>query len=529
MNIKSLVIVGGGSSGWMTASTLTSKFPQLNITLIESEKIPTIGVGESTLGYINRFMNFLDIKDRDFMPYCQATYKNSIQFTDFYKKQHRFQYPFGDLITIPEVEYPDSVNTTKEAMEDEFNAQVRSPHEFYLLKAMHKNDISFNDFSRYFNFNTLLAEYNKQTDENIEGFNFKTDTAYHLDATKFGDYLKNTFCKNITHIQETVTDIKLFDEGIEYIKTNDKTIKADLFIDCSGFSSILIDKFDNPYYNFKNLVNDSAMVTQTPNLDESDRRKNIRNVTDCKGMKEGWMWTIPLWNRTSNGYVYSSKFSDKETIEREFRTELNYTEDIKHIKFKHGCRKKSWIKNVVSIGLSYGFIEPLESTGLFTTHENILKLVELLDLHDLSINQIDKQIFNDSIWQSTNVLADFVAAHYAFSRRTDTEYWDYVTQKIDYECVDIKIPSISDDVRTMLSHHDYDYQNIEGFTYILAGMHHSPLNYEYVKWLSKKDKWFQKFKGEKIKNNFKLILQRRKNIVSKLEDNYDFLKEKIYG
>ena len=96
MNIKSLVIVGGGSSGWMTASTLTSKFHQLNITLIESEKIPTIGVGESTLGYINRFMNFLDIKDRDFMPYCQATYKNSIQFTDFYKKQHRFQYPFGD-------------------------------------------------------------------------------------------------------------------------------------------------------------------------------------------------------------------------------------------------------------------------------------------------------------------------------------------------------------------------------------------------------------------------------------------------
>ena len=133
MNIKSLVIVGGGSSGWMTAAALTYKFPQLNITLIESEKISTIGVGESTLGYINRFMDFLDIKDPDFMPYCQATYKNSIQFTDFYKKQHRFQYPFVDLITIPEVEYPDSVDATKEAMEDEFNAQVRSPHEFYLL------------------------------------------------------------------------------------------------------------------------------------------------------------------------------------------------------------------------------------------------------------------------------------------------------------------------------------------------------------------------------------------------------------
>ena len=523
MNIKSLVIVGGGSSGWMTAAALTNKFPQLNITLIESEKIPTIGVGESTLGHINRFMNFLDIKDCDFMPYCQATYKNSIQFTDFYKKQYRFQYPFGKLLTVP-----DFVSHTGEYLDmliDE-RIHVQTPQEFHFLKILYEKEISFNDFSRYFNFNTLLAEYNKQTDENIEGFNFRDDTAYHLDATKFGDYLKNTFCKSITHIQETVTDIKLFDDGIEYIKINNKTIKADLFIDCSGFSSILIDKFDNPYYNFKNLVNDSAMVAQTPNLDESDRRKNIHNVTDCKGMKEGWMWTIPLWNRTSNGYVYSSKFSDKETIEKEFRTELNYTEDIKHIKFKHGCRKKSWIKNVVSIGLSYGFIEPLESTGLFTTHENILRLVELLDLHDLSINQIDKQIYNDSIWHTTNVLADFVAAHYAFSRRTDTEYWDYVTQKIDYECVDIKIPSISDDVKTMLSHHEYDYQNIEGFTYILAGMHYSPTNYEYMKWtenVNDTKRW------EKLKNNFKLVLQRRKNIVSKLEDNYDFLKEKIYG
>jgi tryptophan halogenase len=523
MNIKSLVIVGGGSSGWMTAAALTYKFPQLNITLIESEKISTIGVGESTLGHINRFMNFLDIKDRDFMPYCQATYKNSIQFTDFYKKQYRFQYPFGKILTVP-----DFVSDNGEDLDMLINSRVhaQTPQEFYFLKILYEKEISFNDFSRYFNFNSFLAEYNKQTDENIEGFNFKDDTAYHLDATKFGDYLKNTFCKNITHIQETVTDIKLFDEGIEYIKTNDKTIKADLFIDCSGFSSILIDKFDNPYYNFKNLVNDGAIVAQTPNLDESDRRKNIRNVTDCKGMKEGWMWTIPLWNRTSNGYVYSSKFSDKETIEREFRTELNYTGDIKHVKFKHGCRKKSWIKNVVSIGLSYGFIEPLESTGLFTTHDNILKLVELLGMHDLSINQIDKQIYNDSIWQSTNVLADFVAAHYAFSRRTDTEYWDYVTQKIDYECVDIKIPSISDDIRTMLSHHDYDYQNIEGFAYILAGMHYSPTNYEYMKWtenVNDTKRW------EKLKNNFKLILQRRKNIVSKLEDNYDFLKEKIYG
>jgi len=191
MKIKNIVIVGGGSAGWMTAAAIAYKLPNINLTLIESPKIGNVGVGESTLGHINNYMNLLDLKDEEWMKECSATYKTSIQFTDFKEKGYTFQYPFGNF------------KAYKEKLDDFFEVQNIHP------------EITDLDFARSHSINALMAEHNKMWGDRIDecGFDPNMDVAYHMDADAFGQYLKNRYCQKVRHIQDEVIRFQKDDDG----------------------------------------------------------------------------------------------------------------------------------------------------------------------------------------------------------------------------------------------------------------------------------------------------------------------------
>ena len=502
--IKKIIIAGGGSSGWMTASALAYKCPELDLTLIESKDIPTIGVGESTLGFINEFMNLLDMKDEEWMPHCDATHKNSIQFTDFYKKNTRFQYPFGNMVGT-----------------DQFTI-----NDYFRLKSLDKN-ISPEDFARYFNVSALLAEYNKQTYEPLDGYNFSQDTGYHLDATKFGLYLKDRFCSNITHVVGTIDHISVDDTGITGLHIEDKKLQADMYIDCTGFKSLLIKKVEDKdtFTKFKNLETDKSVIARYTYKDENDREQNITNVTNCTAMNCGWMWDISLWNRRGKGYVYSSKFIDDETAEREFREKTGHEGDVFYVPFNHGARQSAWVKNVLAVGLSCGFIEPLESTGLFTIHENIIKFIQTLKSSENQPNLIDKEIFNKHLKLFIFGLSEFVSIHYGLSKNRHTDFWKHVTQNVSY---DIDYDKYYSNWLQFLTQSFGSSNYLPGSAmcnggtiYIMAGMN---TNYTSIS----DESSFDKDKTKEVANYFYEIINRRTEIIKTFQSSYEFLKEHIY-
>jgi tryptophan halogenase len=426
MKIKKVVIVGGGSSGWMTAAALCRQFPELEITLIESKDIKTIGVGESTLFGINQYLSLLNIEDKEWMPECDATYKVSISFTDFRDKGTHFQYPFGGGA--------------------QSNQMPLGLDCWPILRQLDKENNPLEKFAEFYNPITYLATKNRMTyneDQSIPAFDPIGDVAYHFDSTKFGIYLRDKICKpsGLQHVVEEVTDITKKENGdVEYVITESGSkFEADLFVDCTGFKSLLLEEtMGSKFISYSDtLLNDSALATK---LEYDDPEVEMTNFTDCTAIENGWVWNIPLWNRIGSGYVYSSKFVDRDQALVEFKNHLKSKgkeipgdAEILDIKIKHGRHDKAWIGNVIAIGLSYGFIEPLESTGLLTTHENIYKLVRILQRRDMFVSQIDKIMLNDHMQLIVDGFKSFLEIHYALSQRQDTEYWRYVTNDVDYD------------------------------------------------------------------------------------------------
>lgn len=467
---KKVAIVGGGSSGWMTAAALAKLCPHLDITLIESEKVGTVGVGESTLGHINRYLGILGLKDEDWMKACNATYKNSIRFTNFREgKGESFEYPFIDGY--------------------DFTDKHNGLNSWGEVATMYPDEFPPETFSEFYApVNTLLAKYNKETrddEKELRHYNFKTNTAYHMDAGLFGQWLKENIAipYGVKHVYDELHSYRkdTFGNITQVFTVKGDIYQADLWIDCTGFRSLLLEEWMSSFFiPFENqLANDRAWATRIPYV---DREKEMHNVTDCHALNNGWVWNIPLWNRIGTGYVYSSRFCTDNEAQKEFREHIAKTHspeiaeeaEMFNIRIKHGYRHRAWKNNVVGIGLSYGFVEPLESTGLLTTHENIIRLVDTLNRRDGYVTRTEKEAFNFAAQQEVLGFREFVASHYALSQRTDTPYWRWCTQINDYFPLQFNdfIPStnsIANSIAAAMSNNHYN-ESTQGLTFIMAGM-----------------------------------------------------------
>ena len=449
MDNKKIIIVGGGSAGAMTAYSLKKFFPDKNITIIESKTIPTVGVGESTLGRINNWLAMLGIKDTDFMKECDASYKLSIHFEDFYQKgDGGFHYPFGQP----------RVNNNRAKLND-----------WYFKKILYPNTHN-RDYARCMYSVMALVDANKMTATPLPNWSFQKDAAYHFDATKFGNWLKKEFKKINGKIEVgSIVKINQDSNGITslYLDT-DKSVSADLYIDCSGFKSLLLGQtLKEPFENYSNILpNNSAWTTHLP---YKNKKKELVPYTNCTAVENGWIWNIPLWSRIGTGYVYSDKYISDDDALKQFQKHLG-TKDLefKKLKMRTGIHKNIWVKNVCAIGLSAGFIEPLESNGLVSVHEFLSQLLRALQRPVVS--EFAKQNFNIYCRNFFNVFAEFVALHYALSIRTDTLYWQDIQER--HYPIEEKVVRVDSDFQNVHKNRfrNYHYPTDAGINCIATGM-----------------------------------------------------------
>jgi tryptophan halogenase len=530
-NIKSVLIVGGGSSGWMTAAAIAKRLPNIKLTLVESPNIPTIGVGESTIGHINQFLDLLELKDEDWMPHCNATYKTSIKFLDFREnpteKPHTFHYPFGIF---------------------DFTDKPRNLMDWFLAR-LNDPSIDCSNFAEFYHDSILMTDKNKLTrneDFKLRGFDFRYDTAYHMDATAFGMYLRDHIClpSGMTHILDTVTDATLDANGCinQILTENSGPLTADLYVDCTGFKSLLLEqKMGVEFKPFKStLLNDSAIATTIPYI---DKPAEMENYTSCTAIECGWVWNIPLWHRIGTGYVYSSDFATQAEAEEQFRRHLASNRmifgdakraeaaELRHIKMKHGVHDHAWEKNVVGVGLSNGFIEPLESTGLMLTHEAIVKLVSTLTMRNGHVTQFDVDLFNHAFSEQILGFKDFISQHYALSMRNDTPYWKKITGEISFSPqmnhFDAELYNSYPDLAYRLHRSRLFDTAMSGIVYIAAGMGYSPMDKANKDFLDKK----YNENPDSATEVYNKWLQHRDDVLAEIEKmptHYEFLKTEIH-
>ena len=310
-----------------------------------------------------------------------------------------------------------------------------------------------------------------------------------------------------------------------------------MYIDCTGFASILLDKtLHVPFNNFNDvLLNDRACATQIPYV---DKNKEMESVTNCTAIENGWVWNIPLYTRIGTGYVYSSKYATEDDAEEQFRAHLAKTDpkraeeaEVFHLKIRHGIHEKSWVKNVVGVGLASGFIEPLESTGLMLTHENILFLIRTLTRRNAQVNKIDINCFNDSVNETMDGFRQFISQHYAFAGRDDTPYWQDVTNKVTYskEFQDFSPPitPVFDSYKSVSwgLNINRGLDENSGLIYILAGQGYNPITAIDAKM---NDTKFGKFEWETTRDTFAVRKKDVQEFIDLMPTHYEFLTDEFY-
>lgn len=401
-NKKRIVIVGGGTAGWMAANLMAAKWLRhgFDFLLIESPEIGIIGVGEGSTPQLKGFMTELDILESEWMPACNATYKTGITFRNWSAKPgfESYFHPFP-------------------AQTDDYTVPG-----FFYNSYLRRNGLNVEGHPDFFFLASYLAKQ-RLSPIPAENFPFEVNYGYHFDSGLLGQFLaKKASLQGVEHRNEKIVAVQLGHHGeIKSLKTESGAdINGDIFIDCSGFRAELIQKaLKVPFRAFsENLFNDSAVVFPTA------AQNIVESQTISTALKNGWAWSIPLTSRIGNGYVYSSSFCTSDEAETEFRSHLNILDDdinARHIKMKVGRLEQHWFKNCVAVGLSQGFIEPLEATALHFVQETIQGFIEAYEKGGFTDSLRNE--FNQSINNRFEAVRDYIVCHYRINSRTDTQYW----------------------------------------------------------------------------------------------------------
>lgn len=399
---KKIVILGGGTAGWMAANLLIARWGEwgVDITLVESPDIGIIGVGEGSTPQLKSFFDYIGVQEGEWMPACNATFKNGITFKGWSSKPG-FEHYFHPFPTQP----------------DDYSAPA-----FFYNSFVRRKGIDVCAHPNRFFLSAYLAKHKLGPKPN-HNFPFDVGYGYHFDSGLVGQFLKNkAIARGVHYHQGRLVDANLDDHGdITGLQLESgEMLPGDLFIDSSGFSALLIQhKLKVPFVSFSNnLFNDSAVVMATPAEQEPEAQ------TISTALSHGWMWSIPLTNRIGNGYVFSSSFCSPDQAETEFRTQLGMLESdvgARHLTMKVGRVAKHWHKNCLAVGLSQGFIEPLEATALHLVQETVQGFVEAFEKGEGS-NRFQEE-FNNNINQRFEAVRDYIVCHYRVSSRNDTDYW----------------------------------------------------------------------------------------------------------
>jgi tryptophan halogenase len=402
-NIQNVVIVGGGTAGWMTAAALSQLLgPKISLRLIESDEISTVGVGESTIPMIRLFNKVLGIDEDEFMLATKATFKLGIEFRDWGKPGDSYMHGFGkfgqDLETLNFYQYWLRMHLAGKAPDIER----------YSINRMASKQDRFMRADPAAG-NSPLAEITH---------------AFHLDAGLYAAYLRRyAEARGVLRTEGKVTDAQLRADGhIESVRMESgELIGGELFIDCSGFRGLLIEQaLETGFEDWTHwLPCDRAWAVPC------ELAAELPPYTRATARPAGWQWRIGLQHRTGNGHVFSSRFMNDDEAVGILMDSLDGKPlaDPKLLRFTAGKRRKVWNRNVVAIGLSSGFLEPLESTSIHLIQSTIARLVSFFPDRDFCQADIDE--FNRQCDFEVERIRDFLILHYHATERNDTPFWDY--------------------------------------------------------------------------------------------------------
>lgn len=402
--IKRLVIVGGGTAGWMAAAAFAQVLgPSVAVTLIESEQIGTVGVGEATVPHIRAFNNLLRINEAEFVRKTQGTFKLGIQFVDWERLGKSYVHGFGSKIG---------------------QSAGLLAFQNYWFKARQQGWAKPLDA---YTINTAAALAGKfmtsATDVPPESPLANIAYAYHFDAGLYARFLRDySEQRGVTRLEGIVDAVELHPESgnVTTIRLQDGLeVGGDLFIDCSGFRGLLIEQaLKTGYHDFTHwLPCDRALAVPCEKVGPPTP------YTRATARAAGWQWRIPLQHRTGNGYVYSSAHLSDDEAAATLLANLDGKPlgDPRPLRFTTGRRKLCWNRNVVALGLSSGFMEPLESTSIHLIQSGIAKLLELFPRDGFS--PVLVQRYNDRLAFEFDRIRDFLVLHYHATERDDTAFW----------------------------------------------------------------------------------------------------------
>lgn len=411
--IKHIVILGGGTAGWLTACVLGAEFDNgdqgIKITLVESPDTPTIGVGEGTWPSMRSTLKKIGISETAFMRRCGASLKQGTYFRQWRQQDrddsyyHPFTPPHGYAETNLAEHWLSGLHHDKPF------AEVVSPQAALCDLAAAPKQIAIPEYGYVLNY------------------------GYHLDAGRFAELLRETAtaCLGVAHLEHHVERIYTHDDGdIEALETRSGLrIAGDLFVDCSGFESLLLSgHYDVPLTPMDDyLFNDRALAVQVPYQHDTEA---VRSTTWSTAQQSGWIWDIGLRDRRGVGYVHASRYANSEQVYDALDSYLRDTgvsnglTDLspREIRFQSGYRREFWHKNCVAIGLSGGFVEPLEASALVLIELSARSLADNLPVNRASMD-ITAKNFNAEFLGRWEQIVDFLKLHYVLSARVDSPYW----------------------------------------------------------------------------------------------------------
>lgn len=462
-----ILIVGGGTAGWLSAAILAKTLNSqakaaIKVTLVESPDIPILGVGEGTWPNLRATLKKIGVSETDFVRECDATFKQGAQFINwrFDPKQQSSSY-YHPLATVSHSSY-------------DFNLAP-----YWLMQDKRQRqayDVSVASQAR-------LCDQGKAPKQIVmPEYSAAQEYAYHLNANKFAEFLKKHCIENlgVNFISANVTKVALdHEQYISHVETDHRQhhiINADFFIDCSGAKGLIIKQTYNiAWQDISDIIfNDTALAVQVPYRDKNHK---ISTHTKASAQTAGWIWDIGLQQRRGVGHVYSSKYIDQASAEQQLIDYIgdDFSDDLtlRKINLNHGYHKKFWHKNSVAIGMSAGFVEPLEASAIFLFDAAANMIAAQFPRHKSQMPYVEEK-FNQHFTLRMERTVEFIKLHYCISQRRDSQYWrdncdrksipKHLQQRLDYW--QNQVPS------------KYDFDNawepfnLDSYLYVLYGMHY---------------------------------------------------------